>query len=196
MIRMSVSDLESYRYWKAMETGDLQLLITRLQHREIPTPEMMAGRAFAKLMENAAEETILQQDVDGWRFAFNLDTEFSIPPVRELKAEQEFDTPNGPVLLVGKVDGLRGLAVHDQKLTERFDAERYTDSLQWRAYLTMFEATEFVYDVFVCTYAGNFVNIYDYQRLPFYAYPEMRKDVELAVSELAEVITRYIPQAA
>lgn len=193
MIRISVSDLESWRYWKASETADMADLIARLRHESPLTPAMEAGRALAKFFEHATEGDLDAAKVDGWEFVFALDAQIAVPLVRELKAEVVFDTPSGLVTLVGKVDGLHGTAVHDQKLTENFDAERYLDSLQWRSYLVMFGATTFVYDVLVGRYSGNTVTITDYHRLPFYAYPDMRRDVQRAVEELAEVIVRYVP---
>ena len=194
MIRLSVSDLESFRYWKASEAMEMEDLLLRLRKQEPQTPQMQAGKALAKLFEHAEYGLVDNFNVDGWAFHFNLEGEFRLPPVRELKAEGMFLTPSGPVTLVGQVDGLDGRTIHDQKLTERFDAERYTDSLQWRAYLTMFEADRFIYDIFEASYAGVHVNVYGYHPMPFYAYPGMRKDVERAVCELAEVVYRHMPE--
>jgi hypothetical protein len=198
MLRISVSDLESYRYWKDSEESDLDQLVARLLHKDPPTPQMGAGKALARLFEHAQAGAFVDESVDGWNFHFQLDGELRLPVVSELKAEEVFETPSGPVTLVGMVDGLDGRTVHDQKLSEKFDAERYVDSLQWRAYLAMFGAREFVYDVFVGRYGKDeeegHVTIYDYHRLQFFAYPNMRADVEKAVNELAEVITRYVPE--
>lgn len=199
MIRISVTELESYRYFKEREDMTVADLVADLRHEKPPTPQMEAGRAFALFMETARHDGIGGDEatVDGWRFIFDVDAELELPDVRELKAEASFQTPSGPVTLVGKVDGLGGLTVHDQKLTEKWDAERYLDSLQWRAYLVMFKATTFVYDVFVGRYdskGAKKVTVTGYERMPFYAYPEMRRDVERAVTELAGVIARYLPE--
>lgn len=194
MIRISVTDLESYRYWRSSEDSTLEDLIARLMKRDPPTPQMEAGRAFARLFEQAEDGAYDAADMDGWRFRFDLDAHIELPPVRELKAESLFNTPSGPVTLVGKVDSLDGLTVHDQKLSERFEAERYVDSLQWRSYLVMFGAREFVYDVFLGRYDGMHVTVYDYHALHFHAYPNMKRDVERAVNELAEVIAKYLPE--
>ena len=197
MIRLSVSDLESYRYWKEREDSTVKDLLARLAHTSPPTPQMEAGRALARVFERANGDDLHIITVDGWTFDFTqLDATLDLAPIREIKAEIEIETPSGPVTLVGKADGLHGLRVRDQKLTERYEAERYLDSLQWRAYLTMFGAREFIYDVFVGRYSGNLVTIYDYERLPFHAYPNMRADVERAVCELAEVVARFVPEAA
>ncbi len=197
MIRISASDLESFRYWRNNEDSTIEELITRLMHREPPTPKMEAGAAFAKFMEHAREGAINNVTVDGWEFFFALEDTIALPPVREIKAEVEMSTPSGPVTLVCKCDALDGLTVRDQKLTERFDPERYLDSLQWRAYLTVFKAKEFVYDIFVARYDSGGekrVTVTEYHPVKFFPYPGMDRHVELAVCELAEVIAKYIPE--
>jgi hypothetical protein len=216
VIRISVSDLETWRYWKASEHSTLAELIARLTKQEPTTPQMEAGAAFAKLMEHASERSMHMEEVDGWEFFFDLDGEIALPPVRELKAEIIFETPSGPVMLVGKVDGIDG-KIHDQKLTEDFDPERYLDSLQWRSYLLMFGAREFVYDVFRAKYErakghtdddgvyhkgaiigppDGRITVLEYHPLRFYSYPNIRADVHRAVCELAEVIVTYgIPKS-
>lgn len=194
-MRISVSDLESFRYWKANEDLGLGFLITRLRHEDPPTPAMEAGRAFAKMFERARAGNVDEVTVDGWTFDFSaLNQTIALPEVRELKAEEVFQTPSGPVTLVGMVDSLDGTTVRDQKLTERWDAERYLDSLQWRAYLVMFKAQRFVYDVFQGRYDDKRVTIYGYEAMPFFAYPKMRADVQQAVEELADIIATHLPE--
>jgi hypothetical protein len=193
MLRLSVTDLETWRYHKESETATLEDLVNQLLHREPPTPRMEAGKAFAKLFEHARHGILHDEEVDGWKFYFDLDAEIALPSVRELKAEVVFETPSGPVTLVGKTDCFDG-AVHDQKLSDNFDAERYLDSLQWRSYLDMFRAKKFIYDVFVGKRdeEAKEVRIVDYHPLPFYAYPGIRDDVQRAVNELADVYVRYV----
>jgi len=195
VIRLSVTDLETFRYWKDRDDATLDDLLQELAHKDAPTPAMEAGRAFAKLFEHAKEGDLFSCEVDGWGFTFDLHEEIALPAVRELKAEVLFQTPSGPVTLVGKVDGLDG-AVHDQKLTDRYDVEgKYVDSLQWRAYLVMFGAKKFVYDIFVGRRndARKDVTIYEYHPVPFYTYPGIQQDVQRAVDELAGIVARHMP---
>jgi hypothetical protein len=195
VIRLSVTDLDSMLYWRESEDMNFEALLTRLRGEEPPGPNMLAGRAFHKLLENASEGAEwFASEQDGVRFDFAIDTEIALPQIRELKAEYLFQTPSGPVTLVGKVDGLQGITVHDYKLTERFDAERYTDSYQWRCYLLMFGAERFVYDVFVCKYDPDRVYVFDYHRLPICAYPGMADDVYREVCALAEIVAKHVPQ--
>jgi len=194
---MSVSDLETWRYWRDSETSTMEELVSRLRHVEPPTPAMEAGKAFAKLMERAMPGSLDVERSEGWTFDFTQlsGARFALPSVREIKAEVPFITPSGPVTLVGMVDQLDGLIVHDEKLTERWDAERYFDSMQWRCYLVMFGAKAFVYDVFQCLRdeERRHVVVTDYQAMTFYAYPDIRADVQDAVNELAAVIADHFP---
>lgn len=202
MIRLSVTDLDQYLYWKSSEDMEFEELLKRLRGESEPTDAMMAGRAFHKLFELAEYgQDLLSPTVDGWQFVFAIDEEIALPSIRELKGETLFDTPSGAVTLVGKVDSIHGITIHDYKLTERFDAERYADSYQWRAYLCMFGAKRFVYDVFVGRYEDGItaagtrrVVVYDYQRFPITAYPTMRDDVQREVSALAEIVAKHVPQ--
>jgi hypothetical protein len=194
MIRLSVTDLDGYLYWLDSEDMDLSEFVARLRGQQEPSPQMLAGRAFHKLLEDATAGELSRCEVEGFEFHFGLDHEMALPEIRELKGERVFSTPSGPVTLVGKVDGLAGISVRDYKLTERFDAERYADSYQWRSYLTMFSAQVFLYDVFVCRYDGNRVVIYDYHQLRLHAYPSMADDVHQKVCGLAEIVAKYVPE--
>lgn len=194
MLRLSVTDLESIRYWKASEDSTPEDLIRRLAHVEPPSRQMLAGRALAKFFENARVGQELETTtVEGWGFAFEFDHAVPLEPLREMKAEMPFTTPSGPVVLVGKADGCGVTTIRDQKLTEKFDAENYLDSLQWRAYLVMFDCNRFVYDVFVGKYhdGEEVVTIREYHEMPFYAYPGITVDVQRAVNEAAELYSRY-----
>lgn len=196
MIRLAVTDVDGYLYWRDSDDG-LDALIARLRKQEAPTTQMLAGRAFHKIFENTDEGDILSKEVDGFTFKFDFrgeDVLIAHPVIRELKAETVFQTNVGPVTLVGKVDALNGTTVHDYKLTERFDAERYADSFQWRAYLSMFSASSFVYDVFQARYDDDQITVYDYHRMKFHAYPGMREHVRREVSALAEIVAKHVPE--
>lgn len=197
-MRLSVGDLENLRRWKEREDQDLPFLLSQLRREQPVTRQMAAGKAFAKFFEHAKEGDRGGATVDGWDFEFRVDAELSLPAVRELKLEQTFSTPFGPVNLVGVVDGLDGLTVHDQKLTGYFDPLKYADSLQWRAYLVMTGAQRFVYDIFVGKYEdhSNYVTVHEYHRVPFFTYPDIRKDVARAVTELAEIVATHMPERA
>ena len=194
MIRMSVTEIDAFRYYKASEDADLEALLRRLRKEDEPSDAMLAGRALHKILETADQIELSKAEQDGFTFHFAADCEVPACPVRELKGEIVLPSPIGPVTLVGVVDGLNG-AVHDHKLTARFDAERYADSYQWRCYLTMFKARQFIYQVFEAKQNddGSWW-IFGFHRLPFYAYEGMEADVQREVGEFAEFLAKHLPE--
>lgn len=199
MIRLSVTDLETFRYWKERDEGTVPELIAELRGQKEPTHEMLASRAFHSLLERVEPGTDLERltHPDGWVFEFDIDSDLYVPPIRELKAEVPWKTPSGLVTLVGKVDNMNGLTVADYKLSERFEAERYTDSFQWRAYLAMFHARRFVYDVFQCRYHPQnpyHVTIFYLHHFPLDRYPEMLVDLDDAIDELAAFVKEHVQE--
>ena len=188
-----MTHLESLRYWREREGVGIEALIADLTHTAPPSPAMLAGRALAKIMEDPVlkREGLVSASMDGWDFLFECDCELPEPQASELKASIIIPTSSGNVLLTGKVDMITGRVIRDQKLTERWDAERYVDSLQWRAYLSMFKAQEFVYDVFVGRYKDQSVTVTEYHPMRFFSYPDMDKDVHRAVEELAYIVRQH-----
>jgi hypothetical protein len=82
MIRLSVTDLESLRYFKSAEDATLDKLLIDLAHVSIPTPKMEAGRAMAKFFENATCGSIVDgTKVEGWTLCFDLDAAIDLPQV-------------------------------------------------------------------------------------------------------------------
>lgn len=202
-MRVSVSDIETYRYYKQHEDVTLEHCLSQLRRQTPPSPAMAAGRALHGILEHAAygEPEAISVKGDGYVFHFNCEINLQVPIVRELKGEIEIETPTATVTLVGIVDAM-DTAVYDYKLTGRFDAEKYADSYQWRCYLLMFRANRFVYRVFVgkensqgAGFDGeNFTDwtIYEYHELPVYRYPGMDDDVKREIAEYAAFAQEYL----
>lgn len=193
-MRISVTDLESYRYYRDSDEMALEDFLRRMRREEPPTEQMMAGRALHSILEDAKPGSVDAAKRDGFDFLFDAECHVPLTPIRELKGEMEIQTPIGLVTLVGVVDGLEA-GIADHKLTARFDAERYGDSYQWRCYLVMFGGHQFIYNVFV----GREVEprvwaITEFHRFPVYAYPEMRDDVEREVGEFAAFLAKAMPE--
>lgn len=194
-MRISVTSLDAYRYYRDNEDASLDDLLARLRRELPPTEAMMAGSALHAALEHAqADAEVLQ--ADGYTFRFVADCELPLPAVRELKGEIEMQTSIGPVTLVGIVDAI-GSEIQDHKFTARFDAERYADSFQWRCYLHMFGAHRFVYNVF----EGREVkpmsyDIHAFHRLPLFSYPGMREEVQREIDEFARFLDRHMKEPA
>lgn len=192
MLRLSVTALESFRYWKGREEATIDDLRADLTYSSPKTPQMEAGGAMARALEDAQAGDLGIVERDGWTFDFSgLDAEMALPETRELKGTALFATPSGPVTLSAKADAVGGIICRDAKLTERWDAEKYIDSLQWRSYCLVFGSPVFVYDIFVGRYKGRRVEVVEYHPLRFYTYPDVRRDVERAVAELAAVVREH-----
>lgn len=193
-MRISVSELDTYRRYKANEEVTLEECLAQIRKETPPSPSMLAGRALHCALEAAQcgdEEISIERD--GFRFHFLCDAAVAVPAVRELKGEMLVSTFSGPVTLVGVVDALDS-AVTDYKLTGRFEAERFADSYQWRCYLMMFGMNRFVYKVFVGaqdTHQDGEWLIREYHELPVYRYPGMEEDVKRELGEFADFLRKY-----
>lgn len=202
MIKLSVSDLDSWLAYiePAQEAFELstEQLIARLRKEDTPNEEMRIGSAFHSVMETLGVGDLEYREQDGYEFFFEAETTLSIPVLRERLCERVYETSSGSVLLRGKLDAESGNAVTDYKLTfGAFDAERYADSLQWRAYLDMTGAREFHHLVFQANRPGdrgNKIWIHDVHDLVQWAYPGMRADVLKRVGELAEFVRVHVPE--
>lgn len=197
-MRLSVSDIDQYhKYMDEDSNMSLEELLANLR-REGPRPWYMdAGNALHKILEHASVGEVRVAEEDGYRFRFDTDACLCLPEVRELKGELVIETSVGPVTLVGKVDGFdHTYAVRDYKLTGWFNPDKYFASYQWRCYLLMFNAWQFVYDIF--TYKedkeDHTLVVNDYHRLPLYRYPNLQADVVRAVDGFARFVAEYMPE--
>lgn len=197
MIRISASNLDTYRYYKLNEDVSLDECIADLRRERPPSPTMLAGRALHKILETAGYgDEAISVERDGYTFSFQGDIAVDVPAVRELKGEMVMNTHSGPVSLVGVVDGVDS-SVIDYKLTGRWDAERLADSYQWRFYLHMFNRTRFVYKVFVGDEKKpNEWTIREYHELALFAYPRMEEDLRKEIEEFAAFMKKYVLRKA
>lgn len=197
-MRVSVSNIECYRRYRDNEAVTLEECLAQLRKESPPSRAMMAGSALHKILENAKYgDELLYAEQEGFNFYFGCDVDFPVAAIRELKGEVEIDTPSGRVTLVGVVDAIDS-SIQDYKLTGRFDGERFAESYQWRCYLMMFNASRFVYRVFVGqeNTAGDEWVIREYHELPVYRYPGMEEDVYREVAEFAAFSLKYLNKAA
>lgn len=198
MLRISVSDLDSYLYWRESEEAPLDELLMRLRGCQDENDQMRAGKALKSFFARAGEGEILNVTVDGIQFVFAIDEDLALPALQEQSAERVLHTRSGPVKLVGRIDGLEGDTLTMFKLTEKFDVERYIDSYQWRSYLALFNARRFDYHVFCARYDTNRdgslrITLHDYHRLPVYTYGGLVDDVDKALDGLAEIVAKHMP---
>lgn len=196
-LRVSVSDVDSYRYFLESEDMTLDALLSRLRREEPPTENMLAGTALHKWLEDhhPAESLTSTIEADGFRFRFDADIELALPTVREIKALGTYNIDGVTVTLVGKVDAIHGTKPYDHKLTSRFDPERYANAFQWRAYLVLFNGDKFTYNVFTGAPDKDGVwVIRAFDQLTLYRYPNIQADVEAQLTEFVRFIRQYMPE--
>lgn len=205
MLRVSATELEQYRYYLYNDWLDFPTLVDRLRGVRDETIEMRAGTAFHALLEDASEgREIDHVERDGFYFRLNLDSSLSLPPMREIKTEREYTIGGETVVLVSMADAILGRKVWDHKLTGDFDAENYIDSMQWRTYLTLFDADEFVYNVFEGGEArktkanallpGIVWDVDSLHQLTMRRYPGMEDDVLRMLTEFTKFVRQYVPE--
>jgi hypothetical protein len=184
------SRLDEFRRFLSGETftGDEytpEKFVSYLTERN-ETPKMAAGTAVHKVLELAGAGDLSMAEQNGWSISFDLNATLALPTMREVPLRR---VHNG-ITLNGRVDSITATTVRDVKTTEQFDAEKYHDSYQWRAYLWMSGRSRFVYDVFKVKLNEDdmTVSVVDYAPMQFYRYAGMDKDVEWLVDEYAEAV--------
>jgi len=208
-MKCTVSDIESFRYWKASEYDpDAKELIAQLRKQTPPTPEMATGSAFHKALEYARNGEYEHLGADGYRFYIKTGLEIELPELREVMFPAKiYRIGNQEVRVTGRVDCLLGKRIDDHKTTGEFKPERYLDSFQWRFYLDMFNADHFRWNVFVLWEMnqkdlpdcpdfedGKEFLVAELHRLDQYRYPEMTYDLHLLLYQFVDFAQVHLPE--
>lgn len=194
-IRVSASDIDSFRYFLADEDAELPDLLGRLRRTEPPTEAMMAGTAFHTALQLSQSGSLEEIVSDGFRFRLDLDDELDLPAMREIKTTRDYEVGGHVVTLVGKVDAVLGRRIYDHKLTARYDAERFLGSMQWRIYLDLFGADEFRWNVFEAREVGEReYAIKELHKLTMHRYPGMEDDIVRELATFLEFAVTHMPE--
>ena len=144
-MRISVTDLEAFRYYTTSEDMTLSAFLRRLLRLEPPSEKMQAGIAFHKILEKLSKGEVVSQpepgvyEYDGWFFdTQGITIRLQKPDCHEIKLERSCQINGHAVTLVGIADALLGNQIIEYKTTYNLDMPRHMDSLQWRAYCVMF----------------------------------------------------------
>lgn len=194
-LRVSVTDLDQLRYYRDTDDMELAELIARLKHLMPSTDAMEAGTAFHAALE-AAQPGDHKGLVSGdYTFSFEIDAALDLPSIREMKATAEYLVDDVAVTLVGKVDAIHGKRIDDHKFTAKFDPDRYLSSYQWRAYLEMFGADVFRWNIFegVESAPKNYL-IRNVHPLTMHRYPGMGEDLERELREFVHFARHHMPE--
>lgn len=193
-MRVSVSDVDAYEYFLNSEDMTMDALLARLRRETPPTENMLAGTALHKFLEHTGPTELGEHEVDGFTFRFECDACLAIPPIRELKATGSYTINGVPITLVGKVDALSGIHYYDHKLTSRFDAEKYANAFQWRAYLVLMDGWKFTYNVFTATQQDGVWVIRGFDPLTLYRYPGIDRGVESRLTRFVDFVKHHMPE--
>ena len=178
-LRVSASDLDAFRRFKASEDIHLADLLAQLRRELPPTPAMLAGTALHKALELASFGEFEALEANGHRFLFADDVEIALPDIREMKVTADRQIGDVLVTLVGMVDAVHGRSVTDHKFTARFDPERFLNSYQWRVYLDLFDADHFEWIVYEAKEVDDLTFLVtDIHRLSAHRYPTMAADID------------------
>jgi hypothetical protein len=204
MRQLSVSDLELFRRYRTDEDFPFEAFLAQLQRREGPTLNMRAGTALHALLEqiqlgSLSSGEVERYETDEFSFSFSLDAAVPLSAVRECSGQRVFQIGDTAVELRGRCDELNGTEVVDHKVTfSPFDAIRYVDSVQWRAYLAIFGAHRFRYNVFVAKDCGvddrglTQIDVREYHALTLHSYPALEADVEREVGRFVEFAQAHL----
>lgn len=195
-IRLSASDLDAYRRFRANEDAELADLIAHLRRETPPSEAMEAGTALHAALEIADPGAEFERmEANGYTFDMQIEGEIDMPAIRERKETREFMIGRTLATLVGKVDAIHGQRIEDHKFTGRFDPERFMASMQWRVYLTIFGANEFRWNIFEGReIAPKHYVISAFHQLRMHRYPGMERDVEHEVAQFIEFARCHLPE--
>lgn len=196
-MRVSVSDVDAFRYWRANDLP-MENLRARLLRTEPPSPAMAVGRLLHSVLERSGEAELDEVTGGGITLRFELDVEILLPHVREQFISKTYSVAGGEVEMRGRVDAMTRSAVEDHKTTSHFNPEALIDSMQWRYYLDMTGRPRFAWNVFTLREPlvgdPDVWRVVGLDRVEQWAYPQMREDCEAALADFVMVVRRHVPE--
>ena len=175
----TVSRLSSFRYWRGNEEATTEDWLNELNAP--PNHRMDVGAAFQTVLENlSVGGEFANCTADGISFNFKCDA--AIPQLNPVYGRKDY----GQVLVSGKAGIVDGKRVEVFKTTKRFEAEKRQDDYQWRLLLDLFDADEFVWNIFVIAPNNpdeTSYDVVDYHRLTATRYPGLHDDCVSLVND-------------
>jgi len=152
LMRISATTVESFHLYRTTEWMTEERFVEQLDDFT-PTPQILRGMAFEKILTDP--DRYLKPEgfeADGILFP-RMVVEPSLAHIPEgviwqAKATKVYTVEGEEITVVTKSDGQLGRSVLEIKTTERFDLDKYRNSLQWRFYLDVFGADVCRYLVF------------------------------------------------
>ena len=175
----TVSRLDSFRYWRGNEDATTEDWLNELNAP--PNHRMDVGAAFQTVLEKMSVGGEFSNcAADGISFNFKCDA--AIPQLHPVYGKKQY----AQVLVSGRAGIVDGKRVEVFKTTKRFEAERRQDDYQWRLLLDLFDADEFVWNIFVIVPNNpeeTSYDVVDYHRLTATRYPGLHDDCVSLVND-------------
>ncbi len=187
-----VSNVEAFRRWRLDDEASVDDLVARITGAVDPSPAMLAGTAFHQALETAEPGDYATLTALGHTFHL-ADAEVALPGIREVRTCRDY----GGITITGQADLVHGRTVTDHKTTARFNPEGYIEGFQWRAYLDIFEADVFRWNVFVIKEVGPLT--YEVEAphvLTCFRYPALHEDCSRLAAEYRDFALAHLPEAA
>jgi hypothetical protein len=194
-MRISCTTLESFRLWRSPDQDWMpeSELIATIRGEFIPTPAVLLGQAFGKVLEHPER----YQLHGGYRCGgYTFSDATMAEPLKLIDRRGVFEAKAvkayGPVDVVSKADHLRGAQLSEFKTTcSTFNFEKYAESCQWRFMVDAFEPSFVTYHVFCLDDHGNGVaELKDIHTFNFFPYAELHQDCCDLLRDFVDYVTR------
>lgn len=194
MIRVTATMLETFRYYNTSEYATYENLVESLRGTSEPNEAMRFGSAVHKLLELQASDPdyVGTLEMDGYVFdRSSVEEALSWTHDRfvvEVPNHRSYIIDGQEVRLRCKADAVLGRLVVDYKITQSSigdsKLQSYQDSMQWRAYLSVFDADAFGYSVQQWKLRDGLYVLEDLELVTCHRYLGLDEDVARAVVEL------------
>lgn len=185
-MRVSTTTIEQFRLVQTTEWASEADLLARVRGELVPpTWQMRAGTAWHSVLDTPKRYQMESGDFwcDGHRFTFadvRTAAAWLGDGVWEVKTTRDLMIDGETVTLVGVADKILGSEIDDNKTKfSAPDMQWYEGSFQWRAYLWLFGASSFRYNVFQFQEPDNtgFMDLRGIESVRFYPYAGLESDV-------------------
>ena len=177
--------LEAYRLYNTFEWMTQDELHASLTGQYEANDKMRLGTALHNLLEWDDTVYSVVVDDDVYQFDDSIDNIRRQFPKHAAK-EQATSKFIGDITLTGRADLITGNSVWDHKVsTKAPDADKYIHSMQWRAYLYLFNLDVFVYNVIQIKKLKGIWTVINNMKFEHYRYPNMSTHVEQACYQLS-----------
>lgn len=168
-------------------------LIATIRGQFVPNHKVKLGLAFGQVLESPDRYRV-RGGYKAGDFFFSDDTmnpalaEIDRRGIFEVKAQKSY----GDCVVVCKADHMLGSHLSEFKTTlSNFDADKYTESCQWRFMADILQPSKITYRVFCLEEETTGpISLRSIETMNLYPYPALHSDCCDLVAEFAEYVTR------